>query len=175
MAEQDNGAQAQANQTGNQAGNEPQFIVQKIYLKDVSFESPNSPKSFTFQEWNPNINVQVGNAVTTVGDNQYEVALTITVTATQDDKTLYLAEVQYAGIFGIVGFDREQLQQMLGAYCPNLLLPYIRETVSDLVTKGGFPQFLLQPINFDALYQQHRQQQQAAAEQGGSDGAPSIQ
>jgi len=155
MAEQENGAQAAA---------EKQFFIQKIYLKDISFESPNSPKSFMVKEWNPDVNVQVGNAAVKLGDNTYEVALTITVTATQGEQTLYLAEVQYAGIFAVSGMDQEELQHTLGAYCPNLLLPYIRETVSDLVTKGGFPQFLLQPINFDALYLQHRQQQEAQAQ-----------
>lgn len=145
-------------------GESKQFAIQKIYLKDCSFESPNSPKSFTLKEWNPAINVQVGNAAGGLGENQYEVALTITVTASQDEETLYLAEVQYAGIFAITGFERPELEHMLGAYCPNMLLPYVRETVSDLIVKGGFPQYLLQPINFDALLAQHRQQQAAQGE-----------
>jgi len=166
MAEQENGAQAAA---------EKQFLIQKIYLKDISFESPNSPKSFLVKEWNPEVNVQVGNAAVKVGDDTYEVALTITVTATQDKQTLYLAEVQYAGIFSLSGLDPEELQHALGAYCPNLLLPYIRETVSDLVSKGGFPQFLLQPINFDALYLQHRQQQEAQAQADGADTSQNVQ
>jgi len=164
MAEQENGAQAAA---------EKQFSIKKIYLKDVSFESPNSPMSFMVEEWSPDENVQVDINALKVGDNTYEVALTITVTATQDEQTLYLAEVQYAGIFSLSGLDQEELQHALGAYCPNLLLPYIRETVSDLVTKGGFPQFLLQPINFDALYLQHRQQQEAQTQADGA-GASKI-
>ncbi|HHO69961.1 MAG TPA: protein-export chaperone SecB [Halothiobacillus sp.] len=166
MAEQENGVQASA---------EKQLFIQKIYLKDVSFESPNSPKSFLLKEWNPEVNVQVGNAAVKVGDNTYEVALTITVTATQDEQTLYLVEVQYAGIFVVSGLDQEELQHALGAYCPSLLLPYIRETVSDLITKGGFPQFLLQPINFDALYLQHRQQQEAQAQADGANVSQNVQ
>ena len=161
MAEQD--------QTNNQAASEEQpkqqFAVQKIYLKDVSFESPQSPGIFTRDDWKPEVNVQVGNNAARLNDGVYETALTITVTATADDKTIYLAEVQYAGVFTITGFDDAQTQKLVGAYCPNLLFPYIRETVSDMVMKGGFPQMVLQPINFDALYNQHLAEQQKQAEQ----------
>ncbi|OYV26950.1 MAG: protein-export chaperone SecB [Halothiobacillus sp. 20-54-6] len=134
---------------------EQQFLIQKIYLKDVSFESPQAPDIFVASEWSPEVNVQVANNARKLGEGVFETALTITATASVNNETVYLAEVQYAGIFTIAGFDDASAQQILGAYCPNLLQPYIRETVSDLVMKGGFPQLILQPINFDQLYAQH--------------------
>jgi len=144
---------------------EQQFFIQKIYLKDVSFESPQSPEVFASEDWSPEVNVQVANNATKLGEGVYESALTITATATSNESTIYLAEVQYAGIFTIVGFDEPSIEQLLGAYCPNLLFPFIRETVADLVTKGGFPQMVLQPINFDALYQQHQNDMAAPSSQ----------
>lgn len=145
------------------AATEQQFVIQKIYLKDVSFESPQTPDIFVSDEWSPEINVQVANNARPLGEGVYETALTITATASQKDETIYLAEVQYAGIFTIVGFDDASVQQVLGAYCPNIIQPYIRETISDLVMKGGFPQLVLQPINFDQLFAQHAQEQADAA------------
>ena len=157
---------ADANQQSNDAveagADEQQFFVQKIYLKDLSFESPQSPDVFTSDDWAPEVNVQVANNATRLGEGVFETALTITVTATVKESTIYLAEVQYAGIFTMAGFDTATEQQLLGSYCPNLLFPFIRETVADLVTKGGFPQMVLQPINFDALFQQHQEEQAAA-------------
>lgn len=138
---------------------EQQFAIQKIYLKDVSFESPQAPDIFVATEWSPEVNVQVANNARKLGEGVFETALTITATATHNEETIYLAEVQYAGIFTVAGFDDASTQQILGAYCPNLLQPYIGETVSDLVMKGGFPQLVLQPINFDHLYTQHLQEQ----------------
>ncbi|MDA3878687.1 MAG: protein-export chaperone SecB [Halothiobacillus sp.] len=142
---------------------EQQFVIQKIYLKDVSFESPQTPEVFVAEEWSPEVNVQVANNARPLGEGVYETALTITATASQNNETIYLAEVQYAGIFTVVGFDDVSIQQVLGAYCPNLIQPYIRETISDLVMKGGFPQMVLQPINFDQLYAQHAQEQSVSA------------
>lgn len=144
---------------------EQNFFVQKIYLKDASFESPQSPEVFASEDWSPEVNVQVANNATKIGEGIFECALTITATATSGEETIYLAEVQYAGIFTIVGFDDGSIQQLLGAYCPNMLFPFIRETVADLVTKGGFPQMVLQPINFDALYHQHQQEMAASGGQ----------
>ncbi len=138
---------------------EQQFVIQKIYLKDISFESPQAPDIFVVTEWSPEVNVQVANNARKLGEGVFETALTITATATHNNETIYLAEVQYAGVFTIAGFDEASAQQILGAYCPNLLQPYIRETVSDLVMKGGFPQLILQPINFDHLYAQHLSEQ----------------
>jgi preprotein translocase subunit SecB len=149
-----NGAALNAENTTEQ-----QFVIQKIYLKDLSFESPQTPDIFVATEWSPEVNVQVANNARKLGEGVFETALTITATATHNAQTIYLAEVQYAGIFTIVGFDDASAQQILGAYCPNLLQPYIRETVSDLVMKGGFPQLILQPINFDHLYAQHVSEQ----------------
>lgn len=147
---------------------EKQFVIQKIYTKDVSFESPRSPEVFRDENWKPDANVQVETAAHSLGNNSHEVVLTVTVTVKSGDSTAYLVEVQQAGIFGIQGFNDEEMGHMFGSYCPNLLFPYVREVVSDLATKGGFPQMVLQPINFDALYAKHlqrqKQQQENAAE-----------
>jgi preprotein translocase subunit SecB len=140
------------------------FAIQKIYLKDVSFESPNSPAIFSGDDWAPEINVQLNSASNKVGDNTYEVVLGITVTAKQKDKTAFLVEIKQAGIFTIGGFEAEEAAGMVGTYCPNTLFPFAREAISELVGKGGFPQLLLAPVNFDALYAQHLEQQTAAAE-----------
>ncbi len=141
-----------------------QFILQRIYTKDVSFETPNSPAVFT-EQWEPEVNVELnstGNKLT--DDNIFEVVLSVTVTAKLGEKTAYLAEVQQAGIFTLNGFSDQELNALIHSHCPNLLFPYVREVVSDLVSKGSFPQMLLQPINFDALYAQHLQKQQGQAE-----------
>ncbi|MCK4834646.1 MAG: protein-export chaperone SecB [Gammaproteobacteria bacterium] len=142
-----------------------QFAIQKIYLKDVSFESPNSPQTFTNGDWQPQINVQINSSNQAIADDTYEVVLELTVTAKHDEKTAFLAEVKQAGIFSISGFPEESLGGMIGAYCPETLFPFAREAVSELVSKGGFPQLLLAPVNFNALYTQ-QMQQQAASEQG---------
>jgi preprotein translocase subunit SecB len=139
---------------------EQQFVLQKIYLKDTSFETPNSPAVFT-EEWKPEINVELSTAGKPLTDEMMEVVLTVTVTAKLGEKTAFLVEVQQAGVFTIVGFNTEELAHMQGSYCPSLLFPYAREAISDLIGKGGFPQLLLAPVNFDALLAQHQQQQQA--------------
>lgn len=146
----------------SEQANQQQFSIQKIYLKDVSFESPNSPAVFT-GEWKPEVNVQLNSEIKGLDNNMHEVILSVTVTAKQQDKTAFLVEVKQAGLFQLSGFEQEQLGGMLGAYCPETLFPYAREAISDLVTKGGFPQLLLSPVNFNALYMQHQQQQQAQA------------
>jgi len=139
-----------------------QFTIQKIYLKDVSFESPSSPQAFTSGDWQPQINVQINSSNQAIADDTYEVVLDITVTAKHDDKTAFLAEIKQAGIFTIAGFEQENLGGMIGAYCPETLFPYAREAISELVSKGGFPQLLLAPVNFNALYTQQMQQQAEA-------------
>jgi preprotein translocase subunit SecB len=146
----------------SEQANQQQFSIQKIYLKDVSFESPNSPAVFT-GEWKPEVNVQLNTEIKGLDNNMHEVTLSVTVTAKQQDKTAFLVEVKQAGLFQLAGFEQEQLGGMLGAYCPETLFPYAREAISDLVTKGGFPQLLLSPVNFNALYMQHQQQQAQAA------------
>ncbi len=137
--------------------NNQQFSMQKIYVKDVSFETPNTPSIFK-DEWTPDINMQLRSQINPLEQNLFEVVLTVTVTAKKGDTTGYLVEVQQAGIFHISGFPTEQLNEMLGAYCPSTLYPFAREAVSDLVTKGGFPQILISPANFDAIYAKRKQQ-----------------
>ncbi|MBL4712624.1 MAG: protein-export chaperone SecB [Gammaproteobacteria bacterium] len=139
-----------------------QFNIQKIYLKDVSFESPNSPQAFTEGEWKPQINVQINSSNQLIAENVYEVVLEVTVTAKHDEKTSFLAEVKQAGVFAITGFPKDNLGAMVGAYCPETLFPYAREALSELISKGGFPQLLLAPVNFNALYTQQLQQQAEA-------------
>ncbi len=145
---------------------ENQFAIQKLYLKDASLESPQSPQVFADANWQPEVNVQLNTAHASVGENVYEVVLTVTVTAKQADKVAFLVEIKQAGVFAINGFSEENLGGMLGAYCPEVLFPYAREAISDLVGKGGFPQILLTPVNFNALYTQQLQQQQAGAADG---------
>ncbi|BAO43283.1 protein-export chaperone SecB [Thiolapillus brandeum] len=140
-----------------------QFSIQRIYTKDISFETPNSPEVF-MQEWKPQINVNLNNAIKDLGEGNIEVALTVTVTAKIEDKTAFLAEVTQAGIFLAQGIPEEEMGPLLGIYCPNTLFPYVREVVSDLIVRGSFPQFLLAPVNFEALYAQQVQQQKQAEE-----------
>lgn len=158
---------AEENQnTGQQDAPQQQFAIQRVYTKDISFETPNSPAIFT-EKWEPEINLDLNTTNGKLHENVYEVILTLTVTAKAGDKTAYLVEVKQAGIFGIAGFGEQELGHMLGAYCPNVLFPYAREVISDLVSKGTFPQLLLAPLNFDAIYAQHLQRQQAGdSEQG---------
>jgi len=135
---------------------EAHFSIEKIYLKDVSFESPDAPAVFT-ADWKPEINMELNSQGQPIDNNVYEVELSITVTAKNKDKTSFLVEIKQCGIFSISGMDDANINGMLGSFCPNILFPYAREAISDLVTKGGFPQLLLAPVNFDALYAQHLQ------------------
>jgi len=139
--------------------NQQQFAIQKIYLKDVSFESPNTPAVFQQGEWQPEVNVQLNTEGKTLAEGVHEVVLSVTVTAKQGENTAFLVEVKQAGVFQMQGFAQDQLGGMIGAYCPEVLFPFAREAIADLVAKGGFPQLLLAPVNFNALYMQHQQQQ----------------
>lgn len=141
---------------------EKQFSIQKIYTKDISFETPNSPKVF-IEKWEPSVDFNLSTHVETLENSLYEVALTITITVKSGDTTAYLVEVNQAGIFALNGFNDQEMGPMIGSFCPNILFPYAREVVSDLVAKGGFPQLLLAPVNFDALYAQHLQHVQNQA------------
>ncbi len=161
MSEKNTEKSTEKNIEENTSEKQQQFAIQKIYLKDVSFESPNSPQAFTNGEWQPEINVQLNSSHHAIADDVYEVLLQVTVTATHNEKTAFLAEVKQAGIFTMSGFPQDNLAGMLGAYCPETLFPYAREAVSDLISKGGFPQLLLAPVNFNALYSQQVQQKQA--------------
>ena len=146
---------------------EQQFIIERIYIKDVSFESPNSPTIFT-EEWNPDTNLQLNTEVTPISENHYEVVLLITVTVKSQDKTAFLVEVAQAGVFQIVGYDTDQLNHLLASYCPSNLYPYAREAIASLISKGSFPEMHLSPINFDALYAQRMQVE--AAQQAATKG-----
>ncbi len=141
------------------------FEIQRIYLKDSSFESPASPAVF-LKPFNPESNVELHSNTNKLGDNLYEVELSITLTVKSDNEVAYLVEVKQAGVFSAKGYSDEQMGHMLGSYCPNLIYPFAREAISDLVVKGGFPQMLLAPINFDALYAQHMQEQDKPEKQG---------
>ncbi|RMG31100.1 MAG: protein-export chaperone SecB [Gammaproteobacteria bacterium] len=161
------------NQAGAQAG-ERQFVIQKIYTKDVSFETPHSPEVFRM-EWRPEVNLNLTSETKQLDPVTYEVVLSVTVTAKLGEKTAYLCEVLEAGIFTLAGFPEEEIKPMLGAYCPNTIYPFAREVIADLVQKGGFPPLFLAPINFDALYAQQIQQldaQVAAGAAGGPDETP---
>lgn len=141
---------------------EKQFSIQKIYTKDISFETPNSPKVF-IGKWEPSVDFNLSTHVEPLENSLYEIALTITVTVKSGSTTAYLVEVNQAGIFALNGFTEQEMGPMVGSFCPNILFPYAREVISDLVTKGGFPQLLLAPVNFDALYAQHLQHVQNQA------------
>ncbi len=140
------------------------ILLQKIYIKDLSFESPNSPDVFTGGQWSPKTDLNLRSTHNHVQDDVHEVILTITVNAKHEDKTLFLVEVQQAGLFQITGYSKEEFDAIVGTFCPNTLFPYAREAVAGIVAKGGFPEFLLQPINFDALYAESKKQAQAQAE-----------
>ena len=141
------------------------FSVEKIYTRDVSFEAPNAPAVFT-EQGQPDLQMNLNQRAGQVGENAYEVVLGVTLTCTVNGKTAYLAEVQQAGVFGLAGFDAAGLDAMLGAHCPNILYPYARQAISELINGGGFPPFYLQPINFDALYGESLRQRAAQQEQG---------
>lgn len=140
-----------------QAKNERQFQIQRIFLKDLSFESPNAPAIFT-GEWQPKHELNINTKIDKINDGIYEVVLSVTVTTKVGEQTAFIVEVQQAGLVAVKGFPDGEMGPLLGAYCPNLLFPYAREAISDLVTKGSFPQLVLQPVNFDALFAQHQQQ-----------------
>ena len=160
MAQEDAGNAAQ----GNSGQPDKQVGVKRIYLKDCSFEAPNTPGVFD-TKWEPHVNLNVGASNTRIDDETYEVVLTVTAEATNAEKNAFLCEVKQAGVFMLRGLTQQELHQVLGSFCPNQLFPYAREVVADLVGKGGFPQLMLQPINFDALLAQHaRQTAQASAE-----------
>ncbi len=142
---------------------EPQFEINRIYIKDLSSEAPSAPEIFT-ENWEPNINLNLGNSSTLIDEEQgiYNIVLSLTVSATIGKKTAYMIEIEQAGIFTITGFDEAQLGYVIGALVPNILFPYARETISSLSQKAGFPPIILNPIDFNVVYQQHVQQSQAA-------------
>jgi preprotein translocase subunit SecB len=151
---------SEQNQNEAAAHEGPQFAIQRIYVKDVSFETPNSPEIFQI-EWAPEIKLDMDTRSNKLADNVFEVVLALTVTASIGDKTAFLCEIQQAGIFSIGDLEELQMAHMLGAFCPNILFPYAREAVAGLVNRGTFPQLNLAPVNFDALFAQYMQQRAA--------------
>ena len=143
----------------------PEFTIQRVYVKDLSLECPQSPQAFQ-EEWQPELNLQFTMNTSSIAENIYELVLQITVTATSKEKTLFLVEIKQAGLFTLKGFTEEQNQQILSITCPTILFPYAREAVSDLVGRAGFPPLYLAPVNFEALYTQQLQKQ--AEEEGGA-------
>jgi preprotein translocase subunit SecB len=155
-----NGAATDAQPAG------PTFSLDKLYVKDVSFEAPGAPQVFATElPGQPQLQMNLAQSVQRLGESVYEVQLGITVTCTSEDKTLYLAEVQQAGLFTLAGFDPQTLDAVLGTLCPSSLYPYARQTIGDLIQAGGFPPFLLQPLNFEGLYAENLRQR-AAQQQG---------
>ncbi len=147
---------------------EKRLAIIKIYVKDFSFESPQSPSVFQATEWAPQTNLNLRSAHTSAGDDLHEVVLTLTVEAKdkEGDKTLFLVELAQAGLFDIRNYTQEEFGALVGSFCPNILFPYAREAIAAVVQKGGFPEFVLQPINFDALYTQSLAEQMKGAEAG---------
>lgn len=150
------------------------FSIQKIYIKDASFESPATPTVFGFKQWDPKIELNLTNRNSTVGKDVYEAVLMITATVNHEDKTAFLIEVHQAGVFSISGFNDKERDYLLGSQCMSILLPYAREAISDMSVKGGFPPLILSPVNFDALYQQHLQEKQKAAESNEAEQAETV-
>jgi preprotein translocase subunit SecB len=147
-------------------GDTPQFEIQRIYVKDLSFEAPNTPQTFV-EDWKPEVQLNLETKSNKIQENVHEVVLSVTATVTTSKKSAFLIEVKQAGIFQVSGFPQDQLHQMLGSFCPNILFPYAREVISDVVMRGGFPQLILAPVNFDMLYTQHLEDQK----QGGNGNA----
>jgi preprotein translocase subunit SecB len=131
-----------------------QVSLQTVYLKDCSYESPNGPRLPSNQAWEPKFQLNMNTAAEEIAADVREVCLTITLEAKQGDATMYLVEVKQAGVFSMSGASVEDLKRLIGSFCPSVLFPYAREVVSDLITKGGFPSFLLPLVNFEALYAQ---------------------
>lgn len=148
---------------------QPGFSIEKIYVKDLSLEIPNAPAVFMQRE-TPQVGIELGNKVTRLEEGVFEVVLSVTVTSKIEDKTVFLVEVAQAGIFQVRNIPQENLEAIVSVTCPNILFPYAREAVSDLITRGGFAPVLLSPINFEALYAQQKQQQVEGAA-AGVDGA----
>jgi len=140
-----------------------EFNIQRVYVKDISFECPNSPEIFK-KEWAPEVKMDIDTKSKKLDEGVYEVVLSLTATANVDGDVAFLCEVQQAGIFAVSQLEGQQLAHCLNAFCPNILFPYAREAVSSLVTRGTFPQLNLAPVNFDALFQQAMENQKVEAE-----------
>jgi preprotein translocase subunit SecB len=156
-----------------QANDERTFAIQRLYLKDLSFESPTTPQIFK-KQWQPNMNLELHTASNKIENSVYEVTLSATITVRSheneeqakqkptDAPIAFLVEVKYAGIFAINAFTEDQEKVLLGSVCPSIIFPYLREVVTDVVNRASFPQLILAPVNFDALYAEHLEQQKLA-------------
>lgn len=169
MAEENNqnaGANGQA--AGQQDKPQLQFALQRIYVKDISFEAPNSPTVFQ-QPFKPKVGLDLNTTSRQVGEGLYEVVVKVTaqVTHSEEGTTSFLAEIEQAGLFRISGIEGQQLDHTLGAFCPNMLFPYARECIDNLVNRGGFPPLMLAPVNFEAIYAQKRKREAEQAQQSG--------
>jgi preprotein translocase subunit SecB len=153
--------QSNSGAVSNEEG--PQFSLQRIYVRDLSFEAPKSPAIFR-QEWTPTVGLDLNTRQKQLENDFYEVVLTLSVEVKNGDEIAFIAEVQQAGIFLIKGLDQASMSHTLGAFCPNILFPYARETIDSLVVRGSFPALMLAPVNFDALYAQELQRMQEAGE-----------
>jgi preprotein translocase subunit SecB len=131
-----------------------QVSLQSVFLKDCSYESPNGPRLPSNQAWDPKFQLNMNTSTEELAPEVREVLLTITVEAKQGEATLYLVEVKQAGVFGIAGASADDMKRLIGSFCPSVIFPYAREAISDLITKGGFPNFILPLVNFDALFAQ---------------------
>lgn len=149
----------------------PAFTIEKIYVKDVSFESPNSPVIFN-ENVQPDLQLNLNQKVQRLSETAFEVVLGVTLTCKAGDKTAYVAEVEQAGVFGLIGLEPQAIDVLLGTQCPNILFPYVRSMVSDLIQAGGFPPFYLQPINFEGLYAETLRQRQQQGEPSLADSEP---
>ena len=156
-----------------QEAQQKQIAIQKLYLKDFSFESPTSPKVFSGADWQPKTNLNLRSSHSKAGEGLHDVVLTITVDAKHEDTTLFLVEVHQAGLFQIVGYTDQEFDAIVGSFCPTTLFPFAREAIASIVSRGGFPEFLLQPINFDALYAESKRQAAAQAAQPAAESAGS--
>ena len=137
------------------------FLLQQLYVKDMSFESPNSPHIFQHSDVEPETELNIRNSHTSLGNDLYEVVLHISVHAKRGDDTIFLTELDQAGVFSITGYTPDEIARLLGTQCPTTLFPYSREAISSLIGKGGFPPLILQPINFDMLFARAQEQQAA--------------
>ncbi|ELA08501.1 preprotein translocase subunit SecB [Moraxella macacae 0408225] len=140
---------------------QPQLALERIYVKDMSLEVPGA-QVFT-REWQPELDINLSSSAEKLDDEHYQIVLTVNVTANNGGETAFIAEVHQAGIFMMQHIPEDQMNAILGAYCPNVLFPYAREVISDIVTRGSFPQLLLAPVNFDQAYQQSLEQNQNQA------------
>jgi len=165
MAEEDNNSNggAAAEQPGNK-----RVQIQRIYVKDFSFESPQAPKVFSESAFSPEFSMNLGNKTQKIEEDLWEVVLTVSVEARQDDKAVFLAELHHAGMFRLEGFSQEELEAVLGAFCPAQIYPYAREVITSMVTNGGFPAPQLQPVNFDQLLKRQKDEQAKAQPTSGN-------